>query len=503
MRPSGEQNPAQASRRWLALTAMTLGLSVAALDQLILATASTAISAELGGLAQLPWVFAAYLLSSACTMPLWGRLGDIYGRRRIFQIAIGIFIAASLLAGFSSSMEYLVLARFLQGLGGGGLLTLPNAIVADLVPPRLRASYYALNTGAWAAAGLIGPLVGGLLVDGPGWRFIFYINVPIGLLAIALMALGHRVPHRSIPHAIDYTGAALLAASVSALLVLCSQVGSESLPFSLGVGLLVFSLATAAGFVQHERRIAEPLIPLPLVAIPTVRVYLGVSVLYGLVNFAVAIFIPILAITVAGTSAVEAGFRLMPVPVGLMLGSVIVGRLIAWGARYRFYPALGLGLNGIALLLFSTLLPDSPRALALLYALLAGLGAGCVNPVITYVLQHSVPPAQVGLVTSLPTFARVVAQSIGIAVLGVLLTRRLDLHLTRLAPDAPPGLDSESLQARAEDIRELGEPLASAVVEACRLALSEIFLVMALIVATALLVSLRAPRVQPADSAPP
>jgi EmrB/QacA subfamily drug resistance transporter len=485
------QEPLPTRQRRLTLAGMMLGLSVAAFDQMILATASTAISADLGGLAQLPWIFSAYLLSSSCTMPLWGRLGDLHGRRRVFQIAIALFIGASLLSGASPSMEFLVVARVLQGIGGGGLMTLPNAIVADLVAPRQRTSYYALNTGVWAVAGLLGPLVGGLLTDAVSWRVIFFINAPIGLLAIALVALGYRVPHRPVQHAVDYVGAALLAGSVGALLLLSSRAGGESGIGTPGLLLIGGMLLGATLFVVHERRTPEPLAPFSVLSVPTVRVGMTMCILYGLANFAVAIFVPLFAITVAGTSATEAGLRLMPVPVGLLVGNLIVGRLIERGGSYRLYPAVGLALHAVALVLFTTLEPETPRASALLYAFMAGVGSGGVTPVLTYALQQAVPANQVGLVTALPTFARAVAQSVGIAVLGSLLALRLDTHLRQLIPDAPIELHPDTLRGRAEDIRSLGEPLSSAVVEACRLALSEVFLVMAGIMILTLLVSLR------------
>jgi EmrB/QacA subfamily drug resistance transporter len=486
------REPLPTRQRRLTLAGMMLGLSVAAFDQMILATASTAISADLGGLAQLPWIFSAYLLSSSCTMPLWGRLGDLHGRRRVFQIAIGLFIGASLLSGASPNMEFLVGARVLQGIGGGGLMTLPNAIVADLVEPRQRTSYYALNTGVWAVAGLLGPLAGGFLTDAVSWRVIFYINAPIGILAIALVAAGYRVPHRTVQHAVDYGGAALLAGSVGALLLLCSGAGADETGIhGLGLVLIAVMFLCALLFVAHEWHTPEPLAPFSVLRVPTVRVGMAMNLLYGLANFAVAIFVPLFAITVAGTSATEAGLRLMPVPVGLLIGNLIVGRLIERGGNYRLYPAAGLAIHIVALFLFTTLDPETPRATVLLYSLMAGVGSGGVTPVLTYALQQAVPANQVGLVTALPTFGRAVAQSVGIAALGSFLALRLDTHLRRLVPDPPIDLHPDTLRARAEDIRSLGEPLSSAVVEACRVALSEVFLVMAGIMALTLLVSLR------------
>jgi len=482
--------PVSAARRRAVLSAAMLGLSVASLDQMILSSAAPAISAELGGLARTPWLFTAYLLTTACTMPLWGRLGDLFGRRRVFQAAIAIFVAAALLAGSSRTMGELVLARALQGIGGGGLLTLPNAIIADVVPLRLRAAYYAFGSGVWAVSSLVGPLVGGLLVDGPGWRTIFYCHAPLGLAGSALFSAAYRIEGARVARRIDAPGALWLAASVGSLLLLCSGAGLEFPLASLrAAGLAGASLAAGAAFLWRERRAPEPLLPLALLRLPAVPAALATSFLFGFANFGIGIFIPLFAVTVAGATATAAGLRLMPVTLGMFLASMFVGRRIAAHGRFRRFPPIGLAFFAAGLLLYSTLRADSQPALPFLYAFVAGIGSGMINPVVTYALQHAVPSDSLGIATALPAFFRSIGQSVGTALLGAVLVARLDRHLAALAPEA--GLRAVSLRASPQEIHALGSPLEGAVIEAFRQSLGDVFLCMVLFLGLAFAAALR------------
>lgn len=482
--------PVSAARRRAVLAGCMLGLSVASLDQMILSSAAPAISAELGGLARTPWLFTAYLLTTACTMPLWGHLGDLFGRRPVFQAAILIFVGAALLAGNSHTMGELVLARALQGIGGGGLLTLPNAIIADVVSVRMRAAYYAFGSGVWAISSLVGPLVGGLLVDGPGWRYIFYSYLPLGLAGIALFSVAYRIQESRVAHRIDLLGALLLAASIGSLLLLCSGAGLEFPLWSLpAAGLGAAFLAGLAAFALHERRASEPLLPLELLRLPAVPAALVTSFFFGLGNFGIGVFIPLFAITVNGASATGAGMRLMPVTVGMFFASMAVGRRIAATGRFRHFPPIGLVAFATGVSLYATLERDSSTALALAFSFLAGIGSGMINPVVTFALQHTVPRESLGLATALPAFFRSIGQSVGTALLGAVLVARLDLHLLALAPGS--GLRAESLRASPAEIHALGEPLESAVIEAFREALADVFLTMALFFGLALLAALR------------
>jgi EmrB/QacA subfamily drug resistance transporter len=489
------------SRRRTVLLGALLGLSIAALDQMILSSAAPAISAELGGLARTPWLFTAYLLTTSCTMPIWGGLGDRYGRRRVFLVAVGVSLTAALLAAQSRSMGELVLARALHGLGAGGLLTLPNAIIADVVPQRMRAAYYAFGSGVWAIAGLLGPLIGGLMVDGPGWRFIFYSYVPFGLIGAALITAAYPAREARISQSIDLPGAALLVATVGALLLFCSGLGLEfELISAPAAGLAAAFAVGLAAFVWRERRAREPLLPIPLLRLRGVPPVLITSFVFGLGNFATGVFIPLFAVTVAGASATDAGMRLVPMTAGIFLASMAVGRRIAVTGRYRHFPPIGLALYSAGIWLQTTLRADTPPAVAHAFTLFAGLGAGMINPIVVYAMQHVVPREALGLATALPPFCRTIGQSVGTAVLGAVLVNRLDAHLAALAPES--GLRAESLQASPAEIHALGGPLETAVTEAFRLALGDVFGAMAVFFAIAFLVSLRLRDPEP-ESLPP
>jgi MFS family permease len=493
--------PVSPARRRTVLLGALLGISIAALDQMVLSSAAPAISAELGGLARTPWLFSAYLLTTSCTMPIWGSLGDRFGRKRVFLFAVGVSLTAALCAAQSRSMGELVLARALHGIGAGGLLTLPNAIIADVVPQRMRAAYFAFGSGVWALAGLLGPLIGGLMVDGPGWRFIFYSYIPFGMLGGLLIAAAYPSRATRIAHAIDLPGAALLVVSVGSLLLLCSGAGLEfELVSAPAAGLAASTALGLAAFAMRERRAREPLLPLALLRLRGVPPVLTTSFVFGLGNFATGVFIPLFAMTVAGASATEAGMRLMPVTAGIFLASMAVGRRIAVTGRYRYFPPIGLAVYSLGTLLLTTLRAETPPLVSHAYLFFSGLGAGMVNPVVIYAMQHVVPREALGLATALPPFCRAIGQSVGTAVLGAVLVQRLDSYLAVLASGS--GLRAESLQASPAEIHALGGPLETAVVESFRLALVDVFIAMAAFFAIAFVVALRVRDPEP-ESLPP
>lgn len=468
-----------------------LGLSLAALDQMILATAAASISGELGGIAQAPWLFTANLLTSSSSMPIWGKLGDLYGRRRVFQSAIAIFVVSSLFAASSETMPELVVCRLLQGLGGGGLLTLPNALIGDIAPPRQRAAYLAFNASVWACVGLAGPPLGGFLVDGPGWRWMFYLNVPLGALAAGMIQAGYRLPRERVEHSVDFTGAALLVGSVGSLILYTSWAGT-TLGFASppALALVVASALLGVAFVGQERRAREPIVDLALLALPGVRAPIVTTAIFGLANFAMAVFIPWFSIAVNGTSATEAGLALAPLPVGLFVMSVFAGRRSAITGRYRRYTAVGLALYMLGLALMMTMEAETPRWQFWLYSFVVGLGSGSVNPMVMALLQNSASERHLGVISSLPTFARAVAQTIGMSLLGTWTTLRLGEHLARGVVEA--GLSAESLAAAAESpvaIHGLAGPLRAVAVEGYRLALTDAFAVMLAIMFAAFLAS--------------
>ena len=472
--------PISPTRRRVVLVGMMCGLSIAAIDQMVLATAVGSIAGELGDMTQAPWIFTANLLTAAASMPIWGKLGDLYGRRRVFQCAVLLFIATSLLAAHSESMAWLLTCRALQGLGGGALLTMPYAIVADVVPPRERPAYVAFVTVVWATASVIGPPLGGFVVDGPGWRWMFYLNVPAALASLFLLQFGYRIPRHRVEHRIDFLGAALLFLAAGSLILYTSWAGDTfgwtSLP---AIALLAASLVLSTGFVFWELRAPEPIVTLDLLRMRAIWAPLLTTCLFGFGNFAVMFLIPLYGLAVRGTSAVEAGLALMPNTVGLLVGGIVVGRLASRTQRYRRYASIGLTtyIAGLALLMSAE--PDTPRLAFWFYNALLGVGSGGINPVVIASLQNAVEPRYLGVASSLPGFARAVAQTIGTSALGSILAVRFAIHLRMdVAPKLPPDVPLDGLAESPEAIRALAEPVRSAVVGAYRDAFSDTFLFM-------------------------
>jgi EmrB/QacA subfamily drug resistance transporter len=431
-------------------------------------------------MSQAPWIFTANLLASSASMPIWGKLGDLYGRRRVFQAAIALFIVASLLAAESRSMSWLLVCRALQGLGGGALLTMPYAILADVVPPRERPAYVAFVTVVWTVAGMLGPPLGGFIVDGPGWRWMFYLNVPAAMAAFGLLQWGYRIPRARLEHRVDFPGAVLLFCSVGALILYTSWAGRAlGWTSARALCLLAVSGVLGTGFYLWERRASEPIVQLEVLRARAVWAPLLTTFFYGLSNFAITFLIPLFGLVVRGTGAVEAGLGLMPLTLGLLLSGIVVGRLASVTQRYRRYAMGGLATYATGLVLLSTAGADTPRLVFWGYSLLLGLGSGPLNPVLIASLQNAVDPRHLGVASSLPGFARAVAQTIGSSALGALLGLRFAAHLQAdVRPLVVPGTSLDGLAGSPEAIRALAEPLRGAVIEAYRNAFSETFLAM-------------------------
>lgn len=474
-------------QRRVVIAGMMGGISLAAIDQMVLSTAVPAIAGELGDIGQAPWVFSANLLTSASSMPIWGKLGDLYGRRRIFQLAIGVFITASLLASQADSMLALVACRAGQGLGGGALLTVPYAIVGDIVPPRERAAYVAFITVIWTAAGFLGPPLGGYFVDGPGWRWMFAMNVPTAIAAFAAIQWGYRIPVRRVDHRVDYLGAALLFTGVGSFILYTSWAGA-AFGWTSPAALSLVGLAVVLGlaFARQERRAAEPIVELSLLRQRAVWPPLLATSLFGFANFVIALFVPLFGIVVQGRSAVQAGYGLTALTAGLLIAGIVAGRRAAASQRYRRYASIGLAIYATGLLLLSTAGPDTPWPIFLGFTLLLGLGSGSLSPVVVAAIQNAVPDRYLGVASSLPGFSRAVAQTVGTSVLGALLAGRIGHHLRiEVAPIAPPGVDVTRFIDGPDAIRALADPLRAAVVESYRAAFAETYGAMLVVIVLA------------------
>jgi EmrB/QacA subfamily drug resistance transporter len=469
------------------------GMLLFALDQGIVGTALPRIVSELGGLNELSWVVTAYLLTSTASTPLWGKISDLYGRRMIFQVAIGIFLFGSALSGLSQNMGELIAFRALQGVGGGGLFAIALSIIGDVIPPRERGRYQGYFGAVFGVSSVAGPLLGGWLTDGPGWRWIFYINLPVGLAALVVTSMVLRMPVVRREHHIDYLGAATIVAAVSCLLLYLDWRGNQygwTEPGALA--LLAGSVALAAAFVRIELRVAEPIIPMRLFRNPVFSVGNAYGFLAGVAMFGGIIFLPIYLQAVKGMSPTASGLALLPAIVGILSTSITSGRLISKTGRYKIYPIIGAAVLVVALLLLSRLGVDTPFWQVVVSEYLFGAGLGLTMQTIVTAIQNAVDFRDLGAATSSVTFFRQMGGSIGAAVFGAVLANRLAHYLSeRLAsagvrPGAAARIDANNVQA----IQRLAEPVKSVVLGAFAAAIDDVFLIGVPFVVVAFVVAL-------------
>ena len=463
----------------LIFSGLMAGLLLAALDQTIVATALPRIVGELGGLDYYSWVVTAYLLSSTVCTPLYGKVSDLYGRRIMVQSAILIFLAGSLLAGLAQDMAQLIVFRAVQGVGAGGLMALTFAVVGDVVSPRERGRYIGLLAGTWAFASVLGPLVGGFIVDNMSWRWVFLINLPVGALAFAVTSSVLHLPVVRRSHRIDILGAALLTASVSCLLLALVWGGTEY-PWSSPVisGLLVGGGAMLAGFVFWESRVAEPILPLRLFRDPIFSVSSALGFLTGCGLFGGVIFLPLFLQVVTGVSATNSGLLLLPLTAGVVTGSVGSGRIISRTGRYRGWPIGGLALASVGMILLTFMRADTPLVWSSLFMVVLGLGVGATMQVTILVVQNSVDHRDLGVATAAAQFFRQMGGAFGVAAFGAIMNYRLATDLPALVPPralAEVGGEISALLSSPAAIRALPEAVATGVRAAVEGAVHSVF----------------------------
>ncbi|OLZ70756.1 EmrB/QacA family drug resistance transporter [Streptomyces amritsarensis] len=473
--PSGEHD----SREVLVpIGALLLGLLIAALDQTIVSTALPTIVSDLGGMAHLSWVVTAYMLAATAATPLWGKLGDQYGRKKLFQYAIVLFLIGSALCGLAQDMPQLIGFRALQGLGGGGLIVLSMAIVGDIVPPRERGRYQGLFGGVFGATSVLGPLLGGVFVDNLSWRWVFYINLPIGLVALVVIAAALHIPARPSKHTIDYLGTFLIACVATCLVLVASLGATWGWGSARIIGVAVLGVVLLAAFLLVERKAAEPVLPLKLFRIRTFSLCSAISFVVGFAMFGAMVYLPTFLQIVQGVSPTMSGVHMLPMVIGMLISSTASGQVVSRTGRWKVFPIAGTAVTALGLLLLHQLHRTSSTWEMSVYFFVFGAGLGLVMQVLVLVVQNAVSYADLGVATSGATFFRSIGASFGVAIFGTVFTNQLDdklaASLAGVALPADAGIPQ--LEADPRAIGALPADLRPRVLDAYATAITDVFL---------------------------
>jgi EmrB/QacA subfamily drug resistance transporter len=469
------------------LAGVMAGMFLAALDQSIVGTALPRIVSDLGGLDKLSWVVTAYLLTSTAVTPLWGKISDLYGRRMIFQAAIAIFVCGSMLSGLAQSMTELIAARAFQGIGGGGLFSIALSIIGDVIPPRERGRYQGYFAAVFGVSSVAGPLLGGWFTDGPGWRWIFYVNVPVGIAALIITSSALKLPVHRREHSIDYAGASAIVASVTCLLLYLNWAGKDYGWGAFGpLLLLAAAVVMGVAFVLIELRAKEPIIPMNLFENAVFRVGNVYGFLSGIVLFGTIIFLPLYMQAVKGMTPTQSGLALLPAVIGIFGSSVPAGRRISRTGRYKIFPIAGAVLMTAALLGLSQLAADTPYWQTAIAIFLLGAGLGLTMQTILTAIQNAVDYQYLGTATGATTFFRQIGGAIGTAAFGAVLASRLSTHLADEFHGHAPAADTNDVSA----IQALQGPVREHVLNAFTHALDDVFFIGVPVVVLAFFVAL-------------
>ncbi|WEK06579.1 MAG: MDR family MFS transporter [Candidatus Devosia phytovorans] len=461
----------QAQSVGLIITAVAVTLLLASLGQTIVSTALPTIVTELGGLDHLTWVVIAYLLSSTVVAPIYGKLGDLYGRKIVLQVAIVVFLLGATLSALASSMTFLIIARTVQGLGGGGLMVVAMTVVADVIPPRQRGKIQGIFGAVFGVATVVGPLLGGFIVEHLSWRWIFLINLPLGALTLVVIGLVLKARPDRVSHKIDYMGFVLLTTALSAF-VLATSLGGNTFPwFSLPIiGLVILAVAALAAFIWVEARAAEPVLPLNLFRNNTFVITNAVGFLVGMAMFGSITFLPLYLQVAKGVTPTGSALQLVPMMIGLIGASTLAGFVMSKTGRYKLLPICSTAVLFTGLVLLGTMQLDTPAWMIAGFMFLVGAGIGPVNSVGVTATQNAVSQNLVGVATAGNTLFRQIGGSIGVSVFGAIFSSNLAAQLGGAMPEGSGGaFNAKAIQALPDEVR-------TQVVEGFSAALHPVFL---------------------------
>lgn len=443
------------------LLALMIALLLAMLDNMIIGTAMPTIVGELGGLAHLSWVVTAYTLATAASTPIWGKLGDMYGRKGVFLTSIVVFLIGSALSGMAQDMGQLIGFRAVQGLGAGGLMVGVMAIIGDLIPPRERGRYQGMMAGVMALAMIGGPLAGGTITDHWGWRWSFYINLPLGAVALAMLGVVLHLPKRdrTARVRVDYLGAALLTVGITAIVLVTTWGGTEyAWDSAVIMELIAIGVAALVGFLFVETRVAEPIMPLHIFRSRNFTLMSVIGFLTGFVMFGAVLFLPLFQQSVQGASATNSGLLLLPMLLSMMVVSLIAGRVTTSSGKYKIFPIIGSALMVAGLFLLAQMDTGTSRLTSGLYMAVLGAGMGFLMQITMLVAQNSVEMKDMGVASSATTLFRTLGSSFGVAIMGALFTSRVQDEMSARggspAPQQSAQFDAASLAELPEQVRE-------------------------------------------------
>jgi EmrB/QacA subfamily drug resistance transporter len=467
-------------RIWIIFSALIAGMLLASLDQTIVSTAMPTIVGELGGVEHQVWITTAYILATTIVMPIYGKFGDILGRRNLFLLAIAVFTLASIGCAFATDFWMFVVFRAIQGLGGGGLMILSQAIIADIVPASERGKYLGPLGGIFGLAAVGGPLLGGFFVDHLTWQWAFYINIPVGIAAFLIAVFALKLPSKRATKSIDWLGVVFLSLATTSLIFFTdmggdSEVGWGSwITWAWGLGLVV----AAALFIFTESRAADPIMPLSMFRNPVFINATAIGLALGIGMFAAIGFVPTFLQMSSGTSAAASGLLMLPMMVGLIGTSIVSGLLITRTGRYKIFPIIGTLLTGAAMIAMTTLSAETPIWLICVFLFFFGAGLGLIMQVVVLVVQNAVPAAEIGTATSTNNYFREVGAALGTAVFGTLFTTRLTENLNAVFVGAGASAEGAGQATSTIDpsvLSELPPELKSGVVDAYADALAPVF----------------------------